>query len=104
MFTKLRFQLRSKKFWNHWLIKQYEIIVRSRLINAHIQIHYIFSTIFSFLCIANALPGSLVLTLSIKNFGVYPISLLSDLCDVDYSAQIAVLTTKYEYMQHKYTK
>jgi len=94
-----------EKVWNHWLIKQYAIIVRSRLINTHIQIHYIFIQLyFSFLSIANALHGSLALTLSIKNFGVYPISLLGDLCDVDYSVQIAVLTTKYEYMQHKYTK
>ena len=44
MFTKLRFQSRSKKFWNCWLIKQYTIIVRSRLINTHIRIHYHFST------------------------------------------------------------
>jgi len=35
---------------------------------------------------------------------VYPISLLSDLCNVDYAAQTAVLTTKYEYVEHKYTK
>jgi len=28
MFTKLRFQSRSKKFWNRWLIKQYAIINR----------------------------------------------------------------------------
>jgi len=32
MFTKFRFQSRSKKFLNRWLIKQYAIIVRSRLI------------------------------------------------------------------------
>ena len=44
------------------------------------------------------------LGLSIKNFGVYPISLLSDLCNVDYVVHIAVLTTKYKYVQHKYTK
>jgi len=42
MFTKPRFQPRSKKFWNYWLIKQYTIIVRSRLINTHIRIHYHF--------------------------------------------------------------
>jgi len=42
--------------------------------------------------------------LSIKNFGLYPISLLSDLCNVDYAEQVAVLTTKYEYVQHKCTK
>ena len=42
----------------------------------------------------------MTLTLSIKNFGVYPISLLSDLCNVDYGVQIAVLTTKYKYVQH----
>jgi len=58
----------------------------------HIQIHYHFS---SFLSIVNALRGSLTLTLSIKIFGVYPIFLLSDLCNVDYAVQIAVLTTKY---------
>jgi len=46
----------------------------------------------------------LALTLSIKNFGVYPISLLSDLCNVDYAVHTAVLTTKYEYVQHKYAK
>jgi len=60
-----------------------------------------------FLSIANALYGNLTLTLSIKNFGVYPISLLSDLCNVDYAVQIAVSTTKYEYVQHcqhKYMK
>jgi len=33
MFTKLGFQSRSKKFWNRWLLKQYAIIVRGRLIN-----------------------------------------------------------------------
>jgi len=44
---------------------------------------------------ANALYGNLTLTLSIKNFGEYPISLLSDLCNVDYAVQIAVLTTKF---------
>ena len=51
-----------------------------------------------------ALYGNLTLTLSIKNFGVYPISLLSDLFNVDYAVQIAVLTTKYKYVQHKYAK
>jgi len=49
MFTKLRFQSLSKKFWSRWLIKQYAIIVRSRLINIHIRIHYHFST-FSEYC------------------------------------------------------
>jgi len=49
MFTKLRFQSRSKRFWNRCLIKQYTIIVRSRLINIHIRIHYHFST-FSEYC------------------------------------------------------
>jgi len=39
-----------------------------------------------------------------QNVGVYPISLLSDLCNVDYAVQIAVLTTKYKHVQHKYTK
>jgi len=37
-----------------------------------------------FLSIANALHGCFALTLSIKNFCVYPISLLRDLCNVDY--------------------
>jgi len=46
----------------------------------------------------------LTLTLPTKNFGVYPISLLSDLCNVDYAVQIAVLTTNYKYVQHKYRK
>jgi len=49
MFTKLRFQSRSKKFWNRWLIKQFAIIVRSRLININIRIHYHFSN-FSEYC------------------------------------------------------
>jgi len=49
MFTKLRFQLPSRKFWNRWLIKQYAIIFRSRLINIHTQIHDRFST-FSEYC------------------------------------------------------
>jgi len=44
-----RFQSRSKKFWNRRLIKQYPIIVRIRLINTHIRIHYHFST-FSEYC------------------------------------------------------
>jgi len=35
---------------------------------------------------------------------MYPISLLGDLCNIDYAVQIAVLTTKYKDMQHKYTK
>jgi len=46
----------------------------------------------------------LTLTLSIKNFGVYPISLLSDICIVDYAVQIAVLATTCKYVQHKYAK
>jgi len=54
-----------------------------------------------FLSIANALHGSLALTLSIKNVGI---SLLSDLYNADYAVHIAVLTTKYEYVQQKYTK
>jgi len=49
MFTKLGFQSRLKKFWNCLLLKQYAIIVRSRLINIHIQIRYHFST-FSEYC------------------------------------------------------
>jgi len=51
------------------------------------------------LSIANAVCGNLTLTLSIKNFGVYPISLLNNLCNVNYAVQIAVLTTKYKYVQ-----
>jgi len=101
MFTKLRFQSRSKTFWSRWFIKQYAVIVRSRLINTHIRIHYNFAT-FSEYCERS--HGSLALTLSNQNFGVYPISLLSDLCNVDYAVQIAVLTTKYEYVQYKYMK
>jgi len=46
MFTELRFQSRSKKFWNRWLIKQYAIIVRSRLINTHIRIYLSFLNFF----------------------------------------------------------
>jgi len=49
MFTKLRFQSRSKRFWNRWLVKQFSIIVRSRLITIHIRIHCHFST-FSEYC------------------------------------------------------
>jgi len=39
-----------------------------------------------------------------RNLGVYLISLLSELCNVDYAVQIAVLTTTYKYVQYKYTK
>jgi len=49
MFTKLKLQSRSKKFGNHWLVKLYANIVRSRLMNTHIRIHYHFST-FSEYC------------------------------------------------------
>ena len=49
MFTKLRFQSRSKKFWSCWLINQYAIIARSRLISTNIWIHDHFST-FSEYC------------------------------------------------------
>jgi len=101
MFTKLRFQSRSKTFWSRWLIKQYAIIVRSRL-KTPTSGFIIISQLF--LSIANALHGSLTLTFSIKKFGVYPISLLSDLCNVDCAIQVALLTTKYEYVQHKCTK
>jgi len=87
-------------FWNLWL-KQYAIIIRSRLITDRIWIHYHFLTFSS---IANALYGNLTLTLSIKSFGVYPISLVGDLCNVGYAVQITVLTTNYKYVQHKYTK
>jgi len=38
--------------------------------------------------------------LPIENF----LATVLDLCNVDYAGQIAVLTTKYEYVQHKYTK
>jgi len=37
---------------------------------------------------------------SIENF----LATVLDLYDVDYAVHIAVLTTKYEYVQHKYTK
>jgi len=39
-----------------------------------------------------------------QNFGVYPISFSTDLCNVDFAVQVAVMTTKYEYVEHKYTK
>jgi len=97
---QFRFQSRSKKFWNRWL-KQYAIIIRSRLITIHIRIHYYHFSTFSEYCKRSIWQFD---TLSIKNFGVYPISLLNDLCNVDYAVQIAVLTTKYKYVQHKYTK
>jgi len=45
---QFRFQSRLQKFWNRWL-KQYAIIIRSRLITIHIRIHYHFST-FSVCC------------------------------------------------------
>jgi len=45
---QFRFQSRSKTFWNRWL-KQYAIIIRSRLITIHNLIHYHFST-FSECC------------------------------------------------------
>ena len=35
---------------------------------------------------------------------MYPISLIGDLCNVDYAVQIAVLTSKYKYIQHKYNE
>jgi len=44
MFTKLRFQSRSKKFWNLWYINQHAIIIRSRPINHPHRIRYHFST------------------------------------------------------------
>ena len=101
MFTKLRFQSRLKKFRNLWFINQYAINVRSRLINIHIEL-----TIISqlFLSVANSLLCSLALMLSIQNFGVYPIFLLCDLCNVDFAVEVAVLTTQYKEVQHKYTK
>jgi len=37
---------------------------------------------------------------NIENF----LATVLDLCNVDYAVHIAVLTTKYEYVQHKYTK
>jgi len=73
MFTNIRFQSRSKIFWNRWLIKKYAIIVRSRLINTHATSGFIIISQL-FLSIANALHGSLALMLSIKNFGVYCVS------------------------------
>jgi len=98
---QIRFQSRSKKFWNRWSIKQYAIIIRSRLINIHIHIYSHLST-FSEYCERSTWKfGTNVI---IKNVDVYPISLLSDLCNVDYAVQIVVLTTKYKYVQHKYTK
>ena len=100
MFTKLRFQSRSKQFWSRWLIKQYAIIVRSCLINIHNRIYYQFST-FSEYCERSTWQFGT--NVSIKYFGVYPNSLLSDVYNVYYAVQIAVLTTKYEYVQHKYT-
>jgi len=96
---QFRFQSRSKKFWNRWL-KRYVIIIRNRLITIHIHIHY-YSSTFSEYCKRSTWQFD---TLSIKNFGVYPISLLSDLCNVDYAVKIAALTTKYKYIQHKYMK
>jgi len=54
MFTKLRFQSRSKLFWNRWLIKKYAIIIRSRLINTHTTSGFIIISQL-FLSIANAL-------------------------------------------------
>jgi len=39
-----------------------------------------------------------------KNFGVYPISLLSDLCNIDCAVQIALLRTKYKYVIQKTQK
>jgi len=97
---QFRFQSRSKKFWNRWL-KQYAIIIGSRLITIHIRIHYHFST-FSEYCKRSIWQfGTNVIN---QTLGVYPISLLRDLCNVDYAVQIAVSTTKYKYVQHKYTK
>jgi len=49
MFTKIRFQSSSKKFWSRWLIKQYGIIVRRCLTNIHNWIYCHFST-FSEYC------------------------------------------------------
>ena len=72
MFTKLRFQSRSKMFWNRWLIKQYAIVVRNRLINTHIRIHYIFSTFSEYYERSTWQFGTNVIN---QNFGVYPISL-----------------------------
>jgi len=92
---QIRFQSRSKKFWNRWL-KQYAIIIRSHLITIHIRIHYHFST-FSEYWKRSILQFD---TNDInQKFGVYPISLFSDLCNVNYAVQIAVLTTKYKYVQ-----
>jgi len=98
MFTKLGFQSRSKKFWNRWLLSNMQLLQESS--DKHPTSGFIIISQF-FLRTANAVHGSLTLVLSIKNFGVYPISLLSDLCNVDYTVQIAVLTTKYEYVEHK---
>jgi len=97
---QFRFQSRSKKFWNRWL-KQYAIIIRSRLIAGLIRIHYHFLT-FSEYCKRSIWQFDT--NVINQKFGVYPISLLGDLCNVDYAVQIAVLTTKCKYVQHKYTK
>jgi len=67
----------------------------------HIRIHYHFST-FSEYCKRSIWQFDT--NVINQNFGVYPISLLSDLCTVDCAVQLAVLTTKYKYVQHKYTK
>ena len=65
---QFRFQSHSKKFWNRWL-KQYLIIIRSRLITIHIRIHCHFST-FSEYCKCSIWQFNT--NLSIKNFGLYP--------------------------------
>jgi len=96
MFTKLKFQSRSKKVWNLWLINQYAIIIRSRLTNIHIEFAIISQL---FLSIANPLHGSLELTLSIQNLVYIPslcFVIFADLCNVDYAVQIALLTTQYK--------
>ena len=77
MFTKLRFQSRSKKFWNPWLIKQLAIIVRSRLINTHIRIRYHLSTFSEYCGRSTRQFGTNVIN---QTFWCVSISLLNDLC------------------------
>jgi len=97
---QFRFQSRSKKVWNRWL-KQYAIIIKSRLKTIHIRIHYHFST-FSEYC--RRYIWQFDTNVINQNLVVYTISLLNDLCNVAYAMRTAVLTTKYKYVQHKYTK
>jgi len=100
MFTNSNFSHARKSFWSRWL-KQYAIIIRSRLITGHIRIHYHFST-FSEYCKRSIWQFDT--NIINQKFWCVSISLLGDLCNVDYAVQIVVLTTKYNYVQHKHTK